>query len=150
MGIMRSESAALEVIDQLEARADELGIAFSRHLIDIGGEERLCLLGAGLVLVPPRHAEWRLDTYELLFAHAHTLIALARLGLERVNSFEQAPRTAWPPQQCRFCGGGELLVLPRSTSRRGVYEIHCQNCGKDMIELGPPAFRSTPRPPHAS
>lgn len=150
--LTRNESGAIAILHKLEVNAAALDSDWPPGEVeDETGARRQALLGPGLYLVAEEGAESLLAIYRLYLEQAHTLIALAKLGVERFGSFEQAPRTAWPPAQCRHCGSPNILISgARIERRRQTFDVNCRDCGQAMIEIGPPLARSAPGAPKAS
>jgi hypothetical protein len=92
-----SESAALQLLEQLEKRAHLIEDVWKpapfefvagEWPIEQGTRLKAIVAGSRALAAIGELDEGLLETYALLLSNAHTLVSLARIGLERVASFE--------------------------------------------------------------
>ncbi|BAQ16933.1 hypothetical protein [Methyloceanibacter caenitepidi] len=137
-----SDSAALEILERLETNAHHYAYDWRPLYRESAGQYLLVQAesaeGATIETGSDPHLR---DALKLLLENAHTLIALARLGIERVHAADQMPRLEWPPRHCRACGSTRVFVHRKMhpDPRRAAYGVECKACGHEGTELGPPA-----------
>ena len=146
-GTQLNESAALAILDKLEARADLLSGVWRHGSLerDVADDFARRSLNTPLGAVPFLHCGDRgllpigapcddaaIETFALLLTHAHLLMALARIGIQHSGLFAPADAGSW---HCRTCFSADVVIKP---VKDGICRVCCQACGAAMDEIARP------------